>query len=373
MEIKKFGPNNEASVAVTVMRRGNLEGKEPSELLDGNTIPRLCRAVGEGACAQACQLGEQERSEAGVMCAENNISSALEKFGVEPGNFMLAAATADNVFFGDSLDKTNAFESQEGYSQLPEANAFFFRPGIDKGPNGKPIDAMGMRMADCGSVNYEFKDRQGNLVLGQSHFSRTNMHGPSAFNHEVEGKKVSWAEHVLASAIEHYGADTSSIRIYVAAAVEGKDFIHNFDSEEKMNKYYQGWSELGFMHRDEESGETLIDYREMIMWQLEGAAQAHGVSKSFIKAENAINTGDINLGHASHQLASKVKIEHGRDLYITGVNLDNLAFTAASLREVADAYSSTAQFEYADDANNDAEMLERIINRRRPDQYRPTY
>jgi hypothetical protein len=373
MEIKNFGPNNEVSVAVTVMRNGVERGHAADELLDGNTIPRLCRAVGEGACAQACKLLDLERSEVGVMCAENNIANALNQFGVEPENFMLVAATADNVFFGDSINETKTFESSEGYNQLPEANAFFYRPGMDKGPNGKPIDAIGMRMADCGSINIEFIDRQGNLVIGQSHFSRTNMRGPTAFKHELKGKRVSWAEYVLASAIDHYGASKDSIRIYLAAAVEGKDFVHKYDSKNDMDGHYPGWSELGFMHRDETTGETLIDYREMIQWQLDNAAESLKIHKPFIKTDSAINTGDLVLGHASHHWASKGKIEHGRDLYITGVDLDNLARLAASNREAADAYSSTAQFEYAEQAVADAEILERIINGRRPDLYRPTY
>jgi len=373
MEIKKFGPNNEVSVAVTVMRKGEARGSELEELFDGNTIPRLCRAVGEGACAQACQLEEEQRAETGVLCAENNIASALNQFGVEPENFMLVAATTDNVFFGDSLEETKAFESSEGYNQLPEANAFFYRPGIDKGPNGKPIDVIGMRMADCGSINIEFIDRQGNLVIGQSHFSRTNMRGPTAFVHEVNEKRVSWAEFVLATAIDHYGASKDSIRIYLAAAVEGKDFIHKYDSKKDMDGHYPGWSELGFMHRDETTGETLIDYREMIQWQLDSAAESLNIHKIFIKTDSAINTGDLGLGHASHHWASKGKIEHGRDLYITGLDLDDLARIAASNREVADAYSTTAQFEYAEQAIADAEILERIINGRRADLYRPTY
>jgi hypothetical protein len=373
MEIKKFGPNREVSVAVTVMRNEAAYGTGAEDLLDGNTIPRLCRAVGEGACSQVCQLSDQARIDSDVLCAENNISSALEQFGVAPENFMLVAATADNIYFGDSLGETKVFQSTEGYSQLPEANAFFYRPGIDKGPNGKPIDAMGMRMADCGSINIEFIDTQGNLVIGQSHFSRTNMRGPSAFEHELDGKQVSWAEYVLGTAINHYGANKGSIRIYLAAAVEGKDFIHHYDNKEKMDQHYPGWSELGFMHRDEVTGETLIDYREMIQWQLENAADSLEIYKPFITTSEAINTGDLSLGHASHHWASKGRIEQGRDLYITGVNLLEIARIAASNREVADAYFSTAQFEYAEQAIADAEILERVINGREPDLYRPSY
>ncbi len=54
-----------------------------------------------------------------------------------------------------------------------------------------------MRMADCGDVIYTFADWDGNDVVGISHFSRPNMLGPSAYKHEIHGKKVSWAEYVL--------------------------------------------------------------------------------------------------------------------------------------------------------------------------------
>jgi hypothetical protein len=316
MEINNFGHSNEVSVAVTVMRNGAERGRRVDELLDGNTISRLCKAVGEGACAQACQLLDDARAEAGVMCAENNIASALETFGVASENFVLAAATHDNVNFGDNIEHTQAFTSSEGYVQIPETNAFFFRPGIDNSPNGQSIDALGMRMADCGSVNYQMIDRNGDLVLGQAHFSRTNMCGPSALKHELHGEQVSWGEYVLSSAIEHYGANPESVEIYLTAAVEAKDFVHNYDSSEKMHEHYPGWDELGFMHRSVSNGATLIDYREMISWQLAQAASRYGLQSHQIDTSHAKNTGDLTLGHASHHWSTKGIIEHGRDLYI---------------------------------------------------------
>jgi hypothetical protein len=375
MDKRPLGIEKIASVGVTVMRDGEARGDNPTELRDGNTIPRLCRAVGEGACAKACKLNFDQREEAGVMCAENNINSALEEFGVSSENFLLASATADNVYFGDSLDGTNALVSDEGYNQLPETNAFFFRPGIDKGPNGKLIDAVGMRMADCGSVNMQFLDSEGNIVLGQAHFSRTNMFGPSEFQHELNGEKVSWAEFVIGSALEHYGVNNWSMKIFLSAAVEGKDFIHNFDTEQKMKKTWPGWDELGFLHRNADTGDTLIDYREMIDWQLQRASERFDISPRRIETGMAINTGDLALGHASHHWSSKRKdkIAPGRDLYITGVNLDDLAALAASSRESADMYNASAQFEDAAYEQEFANRIERIISGRRKDLYRPTY
>lgn len=315
MEIRKFDTDNVAVVAVTVMRNGREQGIDRSELKDGNTIPRLCQAFGETACAQTCQLPSSAKTD--VMCAESNITTAIEGFGSTPERFLIVSATEDTVKFGDDLDESTV--SPEGYGILPASNAFFFRPGIDIGPSGEPLDTFAMRMADCGSVNFKFRDKNQDVVLGQAHFSRPNMRGPSAFKHDlVSGEKVSWAEHILEQAIEHYGADPSNIKIFLTAAVEGKDFIHNYDSTDKMEEHFAGWSELGFMHRDDKTGDTLIDYREMIAWQIKQAKQRFGLREQNLNLDQAVNTGDLSLGHASHHWASKGAIVHGRDMYVIG-------------------------------------------------------
>lgn len=330
MIINEFG--NETVTAVSVMRREGSFGSDAEQLQDGNTIPRLCLAIGEKACANGCKLSSEERKSAGVMCAENNITSVLTEINVRPDNFVLAAARRekaedgtefDNVFFADALEDTKAYVSPEGYVQVPAANAFFFRPEVDSLPNGEKVTALGMRMADCGSVNYEMRDAEGNLVLGQAHFSRINMRGPSKFEHEVDGKRVSFGEFVLANALAHYGADPHSVKIKLTAAIEGKDFIHHYDNLDKMEAHFPGWNELGFMHPEpgkETDFDCLINYREMIDWQLAIAALKLGVPPENISTEEAINTGDLSLGHASHHWASKGVVAHGRDLYIVGVD-----------------------------------------------------
>ncbi|MCW1907980.1 MAG: hypothetical protein KIH63_001425 [Candidatus Saccharibacteria bacterium] len=307
------------AVAVTVMRHNEAFGADPTELEDGNMIPRLCAAVGAGVCARACQLEGNERAEVGKACAENNIAAALESFGVQPEQFVLAGATKDIVRFGDSLSIKEVKQSSEGYSQVPDTNAFFFRPGIDTLPNGNFIEATGMRMADCGAVNYQLTDHDGNQVVGMAHFSRTNMRGPSKFEHTFHDEQASWSDTVIGSALEHYQADPSSVSIYVSAAVEGKDFIHHYDNVETMEEHYPGWNELGFMHPlgdQTEDFDCLIDYREMIGWQLEGSAHRFGFTLHDSQLESAINTGDLLLGHASHHAATHDEIAHGRDLYM---------------------------------------------------------
>jgi hypothetical protein len=317
-EIMKTVPFGEsAETIITQMRVGNEFGTDAEQLVDGNMIPRLCQAVGANACAKACQLQGIERQEAGVLCAENNINTALNAFGVKPENFVLAAATHDNVHFADALSDTKAIKSPEGYTQVPETNAFFFRPDIDKLIDSQPVKALGMRMADCGSVNYEMEDREGNLVLGQAHFSRTNMRGPSAFMHELEGEKVSWSDYVLGNAIEHYGADPAKVKVFLSAAVEREDFVHHYENLDKMEAHFPGWNELGFMHpQGEENFDCLIDYREMIEWQLRGSAAKFDFTLKPSDLSKAVNTGDLSLGYASHHASTKGVIEHGRDLYM---------------------------------------------------------
>ncbi len=183
MESMTFGSKDEAVVSVSVMRKGGDFGNLPWELEDGNMIPRLCRAMGEGACQEACRLSFLAQP-SDTTCAERNILNSIEEFGTAAEKFMIVSATGDNVGFGDTLEESSV--SEYGYSLLPAKNAFFFRPGIDTAPSGETLDAIAMRMADCGSVNFQFNDSQGELVLGQSHFSRTNMRGPSAFMHESE-------------------------------------------------------------------------------------------------------------------------------------------------------------------------------------------
>ncbi len=302
---------------ISTMRAGDAFGEGVQELESGNMIPRLCTAAekvaGSEACRQVCQLNPVGRQEAGVLCAENNIRSVIDALGTTPDQFVMVGATADEVGFGFSEE---IVENNEGYMQMPGYNAFFFRPGIDG------LSHAAMRMADCGAVIYEFEDRDNELVVGIAHFSRTNMRGPSAYEHELNGRKVSWAEFVLGSAMEHYQAEVESVRIELVAAVEGKDFIHHYEDQAAMDRHYPGWKELGFMHPAADTDfDCLIDYCEMIEWQLGQSIQSPMLRQKLrqIRVNNAINTGDLSLGHASHHWASKGAIAHGRDMYVVGL------------------------------------------------------
>lgn len=138
---------------------------------------------------------------------------------------------------------------------------------------------------------------------------------------------MSWAEYVLGSAIDHYGADPATVDIKLVAAIEGKDFVHTFDSEEESREMFAGWEELGFIHNTTKADgkvECLIDYREMIEWQLKDSIQDFGLRQYMndysVDLSEVINTGDLSLGHASHHAAEHYgTTENGRDWYIVGL------------------------------------------------------
>lgn len=331
--MERIAINDQIEARVTQMRRGDSFGDHPDQLEDGNMIPRLCNFVGKAACEETCRLlktfpawpdpkpGLREFQEvSATQCAEVNILTTLEKLGTKPANFVLTSCTGDRIAFGDDLSAADASHGS-GYTFVPATNAFFFRPRKDKAPSGAPLTHAAMRMADCGGVIYDFTDKNDKPVTGIAHFSRTNMRGPSAFMHKLNGQKVSWGEFVIGSALEHYGANPASVKIKLVAAVDRDDFVHNFSDSAKMEKTFPGWNELGFMHpQSEQNFDCLIDYREMIEWQLGASVQNpnYRLDASQIDTSEVINTGDLSLGHASHRAASAGKIAHGRDLYIVG-------------------------------------------------------
>jgi hypothetical protein len=323
--MKAIEISEDAIALVTQMRPEGPLGLTAGQLEDGNMLTRLCEFAGVGACAQVCQRkADGELNVPPKACAEQNLTEALTAEHITPENFAMVSATADRIGFADELQGLGAARHEDGYTTVPGCNAFFFRPSKDITlGHHRQLTHAGMRMADCGAVCYTFPDQYGNEVVGIAHFSRTNMRGPSAYIHEVDGEKVSWAEYVLANAVRHYGADPGTVKVTLAAAVEGRDFIHHYKDKAAMNGHYPGWEELGFMHpQGEQDFDCLIDYREMIEWQLTESMQnpALRLDAASIATSQAINTGDLRLGHASHHAAGKGLIPHGRDMYVVGLD-----------------------------------------------------
>lgn len=318
----------ELSATITQMREGAAFGATPEELHDGNMVPGRC-ALGNKACAQICQLrlGAVEGS-SGKLCAANNVLRVLEESNIDPANFAMIAAVKDRVGFGDDLASMGATKNVDGYTAVPDCNAFFFRPGQDTNlDNHETIHDAAMRMADCGMLGFDFFDKQGNPVAGIAHFSRSNMFGPSGYQHQIDGRPVSWGEYILTSAVNHYGVDPQDIQVRLFASVDGKDFIQSGIAG--MEERFPGWNELGFV-RQLDNDKYEVDYRSMIRWQLTDGIQdpALKIPETNITTNGAINTGDISLGHASHHLfsakgeiAGKIagKIADGRDMYMIGL------------------------------------------------------
>ncbi len=312
-------------VAISVMRNGNAFGDKSDGLQDGNVSPAFCLAFGKEACKLACQNIGQNTAEP-KMCAEENLSVAIETFGVSADRFALVIANADNVKFGDETVRDKEPKGEGTYTKVEDSNAFFFRPGYDRTADGEPLLAAGMRMADCGALVVRFSDDEGRLVHGMVHMSRTNMRGPDAYKdeHVLNGKKVFWAEYVLGSAIEHYGTDPSQVSVRLLASVDQGTFIHNYANEAKMEAAYPGWDKLGFMKRKDDKAEDFdcaIDFRGMIGWQLGQAVKTLGLEPNLLDLEGAINTGVLESGFASHYLAARRKllVAEGRDLYLIGI------------------------------------------------------
>jgi hypothetical protein len=254
------------------------------------------------------------------------LSVIIETIGVKADRFALVIANADNVKFGDASTLDEESKAEGTYTKVEGANAYFFRPGYDRTVDGQPLLAAGMRMADCGALVARFIDGEGRLVHGMVHMSRTNMRGPDAFKetHVLNGKKVSWAEFVLGTAIEHYGANPSQVSLRLIASVDKETFIHNYTSEAKMEGAYPGWARLGFMNKKDDKTEDFdcaIDFRGMISWQLKQAVESLGLASSLIELDYAINTGVLESGNASHYLAARRKllVAEGRDLYAVGI------------------------------------------------------
>jgi len=368
MIVEKMG--DYSVTTVSIMREGSEFGINAEQLQDGNTLSSLCLAAGEGACKNVCQIDQVDEYEPKI-CAEENIEFIAAEAGIVLDRLVIVPPTEDSVLFGDKINKGSDVPDSGMYQKTTPANAFFFRPGIDQTLSGQTMAGVGMRMADCGSVGFEFNDCDGALVIGQSHFSRTNMHPETEFDEELRigGEPVSWAEHVLQSAIDHYGADIATIKIQLAAATEGKSF--SFPTVEKFQKYWPGWIEKGFAEvvvNAAGSLDVIVGYRKMIDWQLKRAADRFGIDTGNILYEHAINTEDVRLGHASHQNARIGKIAHGRDLYVVGVDktkVDAIETELVLAYENLDMFNSSASFEEADEANKNVAVLEKRLKQLR--------
>jgi len=254
----------------------------------GNVVRRAC-AIGGEACKAACLLAEawqqfdddttsrEQVTEAmnDRTCADINLHLSLQGLGLRPEEVLMIGVTGNDVGFADKLDEYDKLsDNPYGWRELPGYNAFFARQG--------EVEALGRRLADCGDVNFEFKDREGKPVFEFEHGTRTDMFGSNQYAFEKDGEKMSFTEYSLREAIEHYGAEPASIHIKLAAAIQGHNFVKHFDGREKMEEHIPGWYDDGFVKNISnptwQSGDPMkledtwhADSRGMIIRDIKGA------------------------------------------------------------------------------------------------------
>ncbi len=311
--------------SVAVITR--LATEETDQNYAGNVLRRTCAAVGETACAKSCALRGTSKylSNFDKKCADRNLVDGLTAIGLKPQEVLMVAVTGNDVGFGDQLGSYEAMgkltQNPEGWRELPGFNGFFARPS--------EVPAIGSRLADCAYLEFELKDRAGQTVIGFEHGSRPNMpaDGKHAFQHN--GEPVSYTQFVLANAIEHYGADPSSIQIRLSSSIRPENFVHNFENEAAMEDFIPGWQAAGFARNisnpDWQPGMPMVDaqgsqdiwhadFRGLILHDVNEAMQALGISPEQFVCDDMLDPADTGGEFSSYENRDK----HGdaRDLYL---------------------------------------------------------
>jgi len=292
------------------------------ELAAGNMVRRACLAAGEKACTAVCQLPERDNTD--KACADQNLLAALEANYVNPRRTLMVGVTGDNVGFLDALDPGTMTENSVGVREVKGYNAFFARAGEEHA--GRYIDALGRRLADCADVNFAFRDQDGKHVIGFMHGTRTNLFGKDRYKFEANGRKVSYTEHALSEALEHYDADPSTVRIRLSAAIEAHHFTKKFPDEKVMEGHLPGWFDEGKLVNQHNpywqpgqpfsaSDTWLPDYRGMVVGNIREAMTRLAIPEHHLDMEGAIDPAASDGVHSSHVLRDQ--LGDTRDLYLT--------------------------------------------------------
>lgn len=290
-------------------------GEEPStELLVGDVLRRTCKLGGE-ACKEVCQfIGHDNKDKC---CSDKNLSSFVERIGIDKDKLLMVGVTADKVGFYDSLSdySDDLSVNSEGIRELPGYNAFFARESDDV--------ALGARLADCGFAVIEFKDAEGESVIGFVHLTRLNLQGESALAFEVDGNPAGSFEYFLHEALNHYGGDLESVKIRLTAAIKPENFVHHFVSEGRMDELFPGWYEQGLIRNisnpEWQRGDIVVEndawepqYREMLHWQI----MRSGIAEEQLSTDGVIDPGDLEFGHASNHASAYGRLADARDAYV---------------------------------------------------------
>jgi hypothetical protein len=322
-EIPSFEPyadsfvvGNDSLACITRMRKPVETGEAPSsELLVGDILRRTCKLGGTACAGAGCQAPEGH-SNIDKLCSDLNLKDITERMGIKTENLLMVGVTADVVGFYDQLEsygdavKTNSV----GIRELPGYNAFFAKS------SEKVV--LGARLADCGFAAIEFKDSEGEDVVGFVHLTRPNLQGESKLGFEVNGKPAGCFEYFMHEALEHYGGDLSTVNIHLIAAIKGENFHHTF-KDKGPEDLFPGWFDQGLLLNktspDWEPGDAIDpndvwepNYREMLRWQI----MRSGIAPEQLSEEGIIDPADLELGHASNHAGAHGKMPDARDAYL---------------------------------------------------------
>lgn len=237
--------------------------------LSGNVLRRTCMAFGEEACKSVCvravlghrapvaDLSPSGRDaydaarddlslDTGAECSDDNLSTTLERLHINPDQALVVSVGANDSigFYDESLSELK--KAQGGWYEVSGFNAYFMRNNEALNDGAGEIALLGARLADSGFLVVTLKDHVGGGVTGIIHSTRTNMLGK---NHRKEwnGKECSYIEHVLAKAIDHYGADPANVMVSLAAAVGPMSWKKKYASAQALEQNLPGWAEDGLI------------------------------------------------------------------------------------------------------------------------------
>ncbi|HSH55404.1 MAG TPA: hypothetical protein VK983_01100 [Candidatus Limnocylindrales bacterium] len=312
-------PVGDESVAIIT----RLSAKEEGQDYTGNILRRTCQAVGNAACQSACvRRGSPEYEEnTDKLCADRNLGDSLRTMGLQPKDVLMVAVTGDDVGFGDQLEQyqeTGKLKvNPEGFGELPGFNAFFAR--------ASEVPAIGSRLADCAHLEFEFKDKDGQTVIGFEHGTRPNMKGRDSYSFEVDGRSVSYTEYVLTTALRHYEADPESVRIRLSSSIRAENFVKHFDSQEAIEGHVPGWKSAGFLKNvsnpEWQPGDPVVkedvwhaDARGLILHDIQEAMAACGIPTEQFVCDDMLDPADTNGEFSSYE--NRHTYGDSRDLYM---------------------------------------------------------
>jgi len=228
----------------------------------------------------------------------------------------MVGVTADGVGFYDQLEsygdavKTNSV----GIRELPGYNAFFAKASENT--------VLGARLADCGFAAIEFKDGEGEDVVGFVHLTRPNLQGETKLGFDVVGHSAGSFEYFVHEALEHYGGNISSVNVHLIAAIKGENFHHTFN-DKGPEELFPGWFDQGLLlnktNPNWKQGDAIDpndvwqpQYREMVRWQI----MRSSIAPEQLSEEGMIDPADLELGHASNHAGAHGKMPDARDAYL---------------------------------------------------------